>query len=92
MTAQQDTRGKRVQVVVSDVNDKTVVVQVTEQLRHPLYSKFVKRTKKFHATKNDANKGDTIQIIETRPLSSKKRWRLEKVLERCLGARPNFPS
>jgi small subunit ribosomal protein S17 len=92
MTAQdqsQDLRGnrKRVQgLVVSDVNDKTVVVQVTEQLRHPLYGKFVKRTKKFHAhdEKNDANKGDTIQIIETRPLSAKKRWRLEKVLERAV--------
>lgn len=85
----QDTRGnhKRVQgIVVSDVNDKTVVVQVTEQLRHPLYGKFVKRSKKFHAhdETNNARKGDTIQIVETRPLSSKKRWRLEKVLERAV--------
>lgn len=84
-----DTRGNRkkvVGVVVSDKMAKTRVVQVTEHYKHPMYGKFVKRTQKFHVhdEKNDAKAGDKVLIIETRPLSKTKRWRLMQVLERAV--------
>ena len=65
-------------VVVSDVNDKTIVVQVKERKPHPVYGKMMTTTKKFHAhdENNEAGVGDTVQIMETRPLSKMKRWRL----------------
>ena len=73
-------------VVTSDRMQKTRVVSVTEQYRHPMYGKYVKRTLKFHVhdEKNESRTGDTVQIIETRPLSATKRWRLMKVLERAV--------
>ena len=66
--------------------DKTRVVAVTELYRHPKYGKFVKRTQKFHVhdEANTAHEGDKVLIIETRPLSATKRWRLMKVLERAV--------
>jgi small subunit ribosomal protein S17 len=83
----QDHRGERkrvIGVVVSDKMTKTRVVAVTEQYRHPMYGKYLKRTQKFHIhdEKNDSKAGDKVLIIETRPLSKTKRWRLMKVLER----------
>lgn len=83
----QDNRGERkrvIGVVVSDKMTKTRVVAVTEQYRHPMYGKYLKRTQKFHIhdEKNDSKAGDKVLIIETRPLSKTKRWRLMKVLER----------
>ncbi len=85
----QDTRGNRkrvIGVVASDKMDKSRVVEVTEQTRHPLYGKYIKRTLKFHVhdEKNDSKSGDKVLIVETRPLSKTKRWRLMQVLERAI--------
>ena len=73
-------------VVVSDKQQKTRVVAVTELYRHPQYGKYLKRTQKFHAhdEKNEAKAGDKVLIVETRPLSRLKRWRLAKILERAV--------
>ena len=84
-----NTRGNRKRVigyVVSDKMDKTRVVAVTEHYKHALYGKFLKRTQKFHVhdDSNDSKMGDKVQIIETRPLSKTKRWRLIEVLERAV--------
>lgn len=84
-----DQRGNRkrvIGVVSSDKMAKTRVVAVTELRRHPLYGKYVKSTQKFHVhdEKNESKAGDKVLIIETRPLSKTKRWRLMKVLERAL--------
>lgn len=88
-TATPDQRGNRKRViglVVSDKMDKTRVVAVTEQYRHPMYGKYIKRTQKFHVhdEKNDSKTGDTVRIVETRPLSKTKRWRLMQVLTRAV--------
>jgi len=71
-------------IVVSDKNDKTIVVKVQRQFIHPLYKKTVRRHKKFmaHDENNDAHEGDVVQIMEHRPLSARKRWILHKVVER----------
>jgi small subunit ribosomal protein S17 len=84
-TAARTTRRERVGVVVSDARDKTITVRVDRRTTHPLYSKTMERTKKYHAhdETNDANVGDTVRIVETRPLSKSKRWRLQEVLERA---------
>lgn len=78
-------RKRRVGVVVSDKMDKTVVVAVTDSVRHPLYKKIVRRTRKFHAhdEANEAKAGDKVAIVETRPLSKTKRWRVGEILERA---------
>lgn len=81
------TRGRRkvrVGVVVSDRMDKTVVVAVERLMRHPLYGKTVKRTKKFHAhdENNECQVGDVVEIMETRPLSKTKRWRVSRVIQK----------
>jgi small subunit ribosomal protein S17 len=77
-------RKVRVGVVVSDKMDKTVVVQVAGQIRHPLYAKTVARTSKLsaHDEKNEARVGDKVRVMETRPLSKSKRWRVVDILER----------
>jgi len=85
---QLDERGDRkrvIGVVASDKMDKTRVVAVTEQVRHPKYGKYVKRTLKFHVhdEKNESHVGDKVMIVETRPLSKDKRWRVTKVLKRA---------
>ncbi len=71
--------------VVSDKNDKTVVVRVERRVMHPLYKKFIRRTKKYaaHDEGNRFKVGDVVRIIECRPLSRTKRWRLVEVLERA---------
>ncbi len=72
-------------VVVSDKMDKTITVSVERKVKHPMYGKFVKMTKKFHAhdEKNDCGIGDTVRIMETRPLSKSKNWRLVEILEKA---------
>ncbi len=72
-------------VVVTSGMDKTVVVAVIERVRHPRYNKFVNRTKKLyvHDEANDAKTGDRVRVMETRPLSKTKRWRIMEVLERA---------
>ena len=64
--------------------DKTIVVEVERRVRHPLYKKVIRRSKKFHAhdDKNEAKAGDWVRIVETRPISRNKRWRLEQIIER----------
>ena len=78
-------RKERVGVVVSDVQDKTIVVNVERRTAHPLYHKVVKVSKKFavHDENNEAKKGDTVRIVETRPLSRNKRWRLVEIVEKA---------
>jgi small subunit ribosomal protein S17 len=84
-TADRKNRKMREGVVVSSGMDKTVVVAVIERVRHPKYAKFVMRTKKLYAhdEANDANAGDRVRVMETRPLSKTKRWRVVEVLERA---------
>ena len=83
--AKKPSKKTRIGVVSSNKMDKTITVQVERRLRHPIYGKFVKKTKKFmaHDEKNDCNIGDTVKIMESRPLSAKKRWRLVEVIERA---------
>ena len=71
--------------VVSDKMDKTIVVAVTSRTMHHLYKKYLTRTKKLkaHDEQNDAHTGDTVRVVETRPLSKEKRWRLLEVIERA---------
>jgi small subunit ribosomal protein S17 len=78
-------RKVRVGIVVSDSRDKTVTVEVRDAKRHPKYGKTVPVRKKFHAhdEANDARVGDTVRIVETRPLSKSKRWRVDEVVERA---------
>ncbi|NLZ72518.1 MAG: 30S ribosomal protein S17 [Bacteroidales bacterium] len=78
-------RKERVGVVFSNKMDKSITVAVKWKEKHPIYGKFVSKTKKFHAhdEKNDCNTGDTVRIMETRPLSKTKRWRLVEILERA---------
>ena len=75
----------RVGVVISDARDKTVTVEVRDSKRHPKYGKTVPVRKRFHAhdEANDANVGDTVRIVETRPLSKSKHWRVDEVVERA---------
>ncbi len=84
-TATRNLRKERVGVVVSDKMDKTITVSVERKVKHPMYGKFVKMTKKFHAhdEKNDCGIGDTVRIMETRPLSKSKNWRLVEILEKA---------
>jgi small subunit ribosomal protein S17 len=83
--AERNLRKQRTGVVVSDKMDKTVTVLVERKLRHPLYGKFVKKSKKFmaHDELNDCNNGDKVRIMETRPMSKNKRWRVVQIVERA---------
>ena len=90
MTPEQEAekrayRKVRTGVVVRDGADKTIVVRVTSQVRHALYGRSIRRSQKFmaHDEANDAHVGDTVRIMETRPLSKTKRWRVVQVVERA---------
>lgn len=78
-------RKERIGVVSSNKMDKTITVAVKWKEKHPIYGKFVNKTKKYHAhdEKNECNIGDTVRIMETRPLSRTKRWRLVTITERA---------
>ena len=84
-TNQRGRRKVRQGIVTSDKMQKTIVVTVTNLIRHPLYGKIVKQTKKFkaHDELGDAHVGDTVEIAETRPLSKEKNWRLLRIVERA---------
>ena len=84
-TVSRSSRKTRVGVVVSDKMDKTVVVSIERRVQHPVYGKMVRRTKrlKAHDERNDAKTGDTVRIMETRPLSKDKRWRLVEIVDRA---------
>ncbi len=89
MSETNNTRGirkERIGVVISDVQDKTIVVKVDRCTPHPLYKKVIKVRKKFtaHDENNEAKKGDTVRIVETRPLSKNKCWRLVEIISRAI--------
>ncbi|NLJ94864.1 MAG: 30S ribosomal protein S17 [Clostridiaceae bacterium] len=81
----RNNRKQRVGVVVSDKMDKTITVAVEELVRHPLYNKYIKQTTrlKAHDDLNEAGEGDRVRIMETRPLSKTKNWRLVKIIEKA---------
>jgi len=78
-------RKTRIGVVTSNKMEKSIVVAIEKRIQHPLYKKFFKKTTKFmaHDEKNECGIGDTVKIMETRPLSSKKRWRLVEIIEKA---------
>jgi small subunit ribosomal protein S17 len=78
-------RKQRIGVVTSTSMDKSITVSIERKLRHPIYGKFVKKSKKFmaHDEKNECNVGDTVKITESRPLSKRKRWRLIEIIQRA---------
>ena len=81
----RNLRKERLGVVTSNKMDKSIVVSEVKRVKHPMYGKFVLRTKKYvaHDEKNDCNIGDTVRIMETRPLSKTKCWRLVEIIERA---------
>lgn len=81
----RNLRKVRTGLVVSDKMDKTIVVEVTEMVKHPLYKKYTRRSVRFkaHDEENTCREGDTVKIMETRPLSKDKRWRLLSIVERA---------
>ena len=81
----RSNRKTRMGVVVSDKMDKTIVVRIANKVIHPLYGKTINRTKKFkaHDEENEAREGDRVRIMETRPLSRDKHWRLVEIIERA---------
>ena len=85
MTESREQRKVRVGKVVSDKMDKTIVVAIVDNVRHPKYGKIVKRTVKIHAhdANNECGIGDTVAVMETRPLSKTKRWRLVQIVEKA---------
>ncbi len=80
-------RKKRIGKVVSNKCDKTILVEVERIVQHPKYKKYIKRKKKYmaHDEKNEANVGDIVEIVETRPLSKRKRWFLHRILKKEVG-------
>ena len=84
-TTTRNLRKERIGVVTSNKMEKTITVSVERRVKHPIYGKFVKKTTKFHAhdEKNECTIGDTVRIMETRPLSKTKRWRLVEVVEKA---------
>ena len=85
MTDERNSRKARIGIVVSDARDKTITVRVDINRAHPKYGKVVRKSSKLHAHDegNEARAGDTVRIVETRPLSKSKRWRLLEILERA---------
>ena len=78
-------RKERIGIVSSNKMDKSVVVSEVKKVKHPVYGKFVLKTKKYvaHDEKNDCNEGDTVKIMETRPMSKTKKWRIVEIIERA---------
>ncbi len=87
MTKERGNRKSRVGVVVSDKMDKTVVVKVDNLVKHPIYKKYIKRrvTFKAHDENNNCGIGDKVMIVESRPLSKEKRWRVREILEKNIS-------
>jgi small subunit ribosomal protein S17 len=82
---ERNLRKTRVGLVTSDKMDKTIVVSIVDNVKHPLYGKIVKRTYKLkaHDENNECHKGDRVRVMETRPLSKDKRWRLVEIIEKA---------
>ena len=85
MEETRNLRKERIGLVTSNKMQKTITVQVERKMKHPIYGKFIAKTNKFsaHDEKNDCGIGDTVKIMETRPLSKNKRWRLVEIIERA---------
>ena len=85
MTQERALRKTRVGMVVSNKMDKTIVVAIEDNVKHPIYSKIIKRTLKVHAhdENNECSIGDKVEVMETRPLSKTKRWRLVEIIEKA---------
>ena len=85
MTEERTLRKVRVGMVVSDKMDKTVVIAIEDNVKHPVYGKIIKRTLKVHAhdENNECGIGDKVRIMETRPLSKTKRWRVVEIIEKA---------
>ena len=81
----RNLRKERIGIVTSNKMDKSIVVSISRRVKHDLYGKFLNKTSKFvaHDEKNECNEGDTVKIMETRPLSKTKCWRLVEILERA---------
>lgn len=81
----RNLRKERIGVVSSNKMEKSIVVSEVKRVKHPMYGKFVLKTKKYvaHDENNDCNEGDTVRIMETKPMSKSKRWRLVEILERA---------
>ena len=81
----RNLRKQKTGVVVSNKMDKTITVKVERKVKHPIYGKFLKKTTSFHAhdEKNECSIGDTVKIMESRPMSKTKRWRLVEIIERA---------
>ncbi|MGM0737926.1 MAG: 30S ribosomal protein S17 [Bacteroidota bacterium] len=84
-TTARNQRKQRTGRVVSDKMDKSITVAIERQIKHPIYGKFITKTRKYmaHDEQNEAKPGDLVRIIETRPLSKHKRWRLVEILEKA---------
>ena len=82
---ERNLRKERIGIVTSNKMEKSIVVSIQRKVKHSLYGKFVKKTSKFvaHDEKNDCNKGDMVKIMETKPLSKNKNWRLVKIIEKA---------
>ena len=82
---ERNLRKERIGLVTSNKMDKSIVVSIQRRVKHPLYGKFAKMTSKFiaHDKNNDCNEGDKVKIMETRPLSKRKNWRLVEIIERA---------
>lgn len=82
---ERNFRKERIGIVTSNKMEKSILVSVERKVKHPKYGKFVKKTKKFvaHDENNECNPGDTVRIMETRPLSKSKNWRLVEIIERA---------
>ena len=82
---ERNLRKERIGVVVSNKMQKSIVVEIERREKHPIYGKFIKKTDRFmaHDEKEECNIGDTVRIMETRPLSSRKHWRLVEIIERA---------
>ena len=85
VTVERNARKEKIGVVTSNKMQKTITVAVERKVKHPIYGKFVKKTTKFHAhdEKNECTIGDVVRIMETRPLSKLKRWRLVEIVEKA---------
>ena len=84
-TQERNARKERVGIVTSTKMDKTITVKVRRMMKHSMYDKYIERSSKMlaHDENEDAGEGDTVRIVETRPLSKRKRWRLEEIVERA---------
>ena len=82
---QRNLRKQRIGLVTSNKMDKTITISVQRKVKHPMYGKFIKKSTKYaaHDEQNECNVGDTVRIMETRPLSKRKRWRLVEIIERA---------